>query len=118
MAQLAKDSQPALAALAFAQALVGGEFAKAHAMLSVDARASTSAQDLSERYSEMISWAEEPVTECEVEVIDDDMPDMRPDEVAWTYLNLFGEGFCEGVTLLVVDEQGKLAIRIAEWGRP
>ncbi|UAJ72930.1 hypothetical protein IQE94_00760 [Synechocystis sp. PCC 7339] len=45
-------------------------------------------------------------------------PPMEANDLAWVYVSLEGEDFLEAVSVIVHQQEEKLAIRWLEWGRP
>lgn len=118
MAQLSNDCSYGLAALKFAQALAAQEFDVAYSMLTGGTRSAMSKDDLVEDYSRMVSYGESPADQCEVMIVDDSMPNMSKNDLAWVYVAICGPGFSEAVAVMVAKDEGNTAIRILEWGRP
>lgn len=118
MAQLPNDCPSGLVALKFANALASMEFDLAYSMLTNATRQVMSKDDLIDDYTRMISYGDGSANDCEVMVVDDDMPGMGKHDLAWVYVAICGVGFSEAVTVLVVDDESTTAIRIDGWGRP
>ncbi len=113
-------------ALAFARALVAKEYESASAMLSSTVMSSYPPEVLQKNMEEMIQFAGD---ECQwptgVQVITGaDVSDMdkwmrkTPQDFGWAYVSVDGNGYCEAVAITVSDDEGNLAIREIEWGRP
>jgi hypothetical protein len=118
MAQLSNDCSYAQIVLKFSQALAAHEFDVAYEMLTTATRGVMSKDDLVDDYTRMIAYGDGPANLCEVMIVDDSMPNMGNHDLAWVYVAICGSGFSEAVTVMVVDDEGKKAIRIIEWGRP
>ena len=48
----------------------------------------------------------------------EDWPEKKVGDVAIVYVSLNGEGFCEAVTVTIVQHGNDYLIRHLEWGRP
>jgi hypothetical protein len=108
-------------ARAFALALVAGDFAEAHAMLSPAAAVAMTAADLAQNLAQMLAYSGEDASgaEVSVEATMTDWPDRYPDDMGWAYVSISKlsdiGGFSEAVTL-VIDRASK--VRDIVWGRP
>ena|SRR5215475_5372723 len=108
-------------AVAFASALVEGDFARANGLLAPQLRDQLSEATLREElygmfrsyadgeprsihYDERFSMAEWPAKESH--------------DVGWAYVSILGEDFVEAVAVIVAEVDGTLLIRAVEWGRP
>jgi hypothetical protein len=115
------SSAPATIALAFAQALVDGDFARAHAMLATALHETLSADSLREHLVQMLAYtgqsAEGAAARVESEM--DDWPDKQPGDAGWAYVSISKDGpeasYAEAVIVVVTDEG---LIRDVAWGRP
>ena len=105
---------------AFAQAIVSGQFAAAHAMLSDTLRQEVHPQDLENSYNEMIGYGEGPPNLIEAINVDsmEGWPSRQERDVGWAYVAICGEGYSEAVSVVVAEEGGREVIRKVEWGRP
>ena len=106
--------------LAFARALVAGEYEAAHAMLSSSLQATTSATQLQAEFERMIDYFNSPPGPVEVSATMDEWPDKQPADVGWVYVAIGDENKTESeaVAVVVTQEQGKSVIREITWGRP
>ena len=108
-------------ALKFAHALVAGEYDKAHNLLSLPLQRQVSPADLAEEYAAMHAYAPAPADTVESGgLLDADPP---PDALGWQWVRIerwqAPDGWwSEGVALLMVNEDGRLAIGDIDWGRP
>ncbi len=105
-------------ALAFARAMVAGDFALAHEMLSPELARECSAAELAAAYSAMVASAEGPPWLVEVMGKLDDWADRRAEDVGWAYVAIAGVGFSEAIAVVVASRGEKPLIREIEWGRP
>ena len=105
---------------AFAQAIVRGEFAEAHALLSNGLSQEMSPQDLESSYYAMIEYGEGPPDLIQVIQVDDmhGWPSRQERDVGWAYVAICGDGYSEAVSVVVAEEAGREVIRMVEWGRP
>ncbi len=105
---------------AFAQAVVRGEFAAAHALLSNGLRQEMSPQDLESSYYAMIEYGGGRPNL--IEVIQADLmhgwPSRQEGDVGWAYGAICGDGYSAAVSVVVAEEAGREVIRMIEWGRP
>ncbi len=105
-------------ALAFATALVKGDFVAAEAMLATAIDADGSPSDLQEVYGEMVEYFSTPPDFVHVEAVMTDWPDKQPGDIGWAYTTIACDGEGEAVTVIVCAENGEHLIRDIEWGRP
>ena len=108
-------------AVAFASALVAGDFERAHELMVPTLREELSPAALrAELYGMFEGYAAGPPTDIDFrdEVSFEDWPDKRPGDVGWIYVSIWGPDFVEAVTVIVASVDGRLAIRSIEWGRP
>jgi hypothetical protein len=105
-------------AAAFAAALVAGDFAGAHQMLSAGARAEWPPAALQSAYTSMIEHFEGPAGFVQVAEVMSEWPGKIPGDVGWAYVAIAGDIASEAVTVVVHDENGRHVIRSIEWGRP
>ena len=103
-------------ALAFAQALVEGNFNGAHTLLTSTTQTEISAGQLRENYLGMIDyWETKVVDEVEALEILDDWPDKQSEDWGWVYVAINGDGFGEAISIVITKDK---KIREIEWGRP
>lgn len=101
---------------AFGQRITDGDFKAAHAMLSSALKASHSPATLASTVAEMLQ--EEPALQAGVLNTMHDWPAREADDVLWAYVSISSESCNEAATVIVAREDGRLAIRNIEWGRP
>jgi hypothetical protein len=111
-------------ALRFANALVAGDFAAAHDMLTKVHQLEISADDIRQHYQSMISYTEDPPDTIKAGLL---LPpsetDGIPDGLGWAFvdidsLNSPNGSWLECVGLLITEEDSRHAIRQIVWGRP
>jgi hypothetical protein len=102
----------------FAQALTSGHFSEAAAMLSVDLRVPFSEELLEEQYKEMIEYGDGSAEYVELVRYEFDWPQKESKDIAWAYVAIVGNGFSEGIAVVVANEENKCVIKSIEWGRP
>jgi len=108
-------------AVAFASALVDGDFARAESLLAPVLRRQLTQESLRENlYAMFRGYAEGEPREVH---FDDEFqmqewPDKLPGDVGWAYVGIEGDDFVEAVSVVVADVGGKLLIREVDWGRP
>jgi hypothetical protein len=105
-------------ALDFARAMAAGDHARAHAMLSGSLQSSMTAAKLAADYARMVEYGEGPPDILQVMTTMEDWPDKRPGDTQWVYVAIANNTYSEAVTVVVAQEQARLAIRSIEWGRP
>jgi len=108
-------------AVAFASALVDGDFSKAHALLTPTLRQEMTPASLREKLYSMwrgYSTGEPRSIHFDEEFSHEDWPAKLPGDIGWAYVGIEGDGFVEAVTVTVADVEGSLLIRDIEWGRP
>lgn len=107
-------SKTAKLCLDFANAIVAGEFEKAHSnkYLSKHAQEKYSIQSLRDAYGTMVNYGKDNIyalpknVECNIENEDATQ--------AWAYCSICGDGFSEAVAITAVNG----LIDSIEWGRP
>ena len=115
---MSNGSVHASVALKFATALVAGDFAKAHAMLTPALTATLSPDALESQYREMVSYFSEAPSTVQVVNTLEEWPDKQPGDLGWAYAAIWGDEGSEAVTVVVTGQGGRPAIRSIEWGRP
>ena len=107
-------------AIAFASALVEGDFLRANTLLAPDLRRKLSPDALRERlYAMFRGYADGGPRSIQFDNGQlDDWPAKLPGDVGWAYVGIIGDDFIEAVNVIVADIDGKLLIRQVEWGRP
>jgi len=107
--------------VAFASALVDGDFERAHAMLAPDLQRQLTPDDLRRRLYGMFEGYSEGEPEYvwfDEEFAQENWPGKCPGDVGWAYVSIHGADFIEAVTVTVANVGGKHLIRQIEWGRP
>lgn len=104
----------------FAAALVRGDYPAAHGLLTAESKAEWPAERLQSTYEQMVQYFMHPPHAAVPinDMADWQLPQRQSGDVAWVYTAIVGEGDSEAVTLVIAKEDGKLAIRSIEWGRP
>ncbi|MXN63340.1 hypothetical protein GR183_00355 [Stappia sp. GBMRC 2046] len=102
-------------ALRFANALCSGEFSAARELMAAPLRERLSEADLSREFAEMIEYGASPPDTVEAMNVLDDWPAKQIGDLGWAYVAISGDGFGEGVAVVVTRER---LIREIEWGRP
>src|ERR1044071_17527 len=118
--QEVNDTPASKLGLAFARAIVSGEFSVAHAMLSNALRQELRPQDLESHYNMMIEYGDGPPDHIEVIQVDnmDGWKSKQKGDVGWAYVAICGDGYNEAVSVVVAEEGSRDCIRLIEWGRP
>ena len=105
--------------MAFAGALIRGDFQVAYEMLAAAGRAAYTPDSLEEQYSEMISYFTAPAEMFDELHIDTASPMMGSSDFGWAYVSIIDkDGDIEAVSFFVCNEDGNIRIRELEWGRP
>jgi hypothetical protein len=111
--------------LAFAQAVVAGDFEAAHGMLSSDLQQQTPPSELRLEYDDMLAtydelYGDRQVTDVQLVTVDDmaQWPARDAHDVGWAYVGISGVNWTEAVAGIVEDREGVDRIRALEWGRP
>ena len=108
-------------ALAFAKAVAKNQYDLAHSMLSRTLQASTSANQIAEDYAAMIGWYECPpenLPELEVIKVTDEQGSGLESGTEWVYVSMSNDYYCEAVSVIVAQQEGRSVIREIDWGRP
>jgi hypothetical protein len=104
----------------FGDLIAKSDYPAAHALLTKEAQAVHTPDDFKAAVEGMTTYAPGPIQEVEVmeDFILEDWPDKQEGDVAIAYVSLTGDGFCEAVTVTLVQQGSDLRIRHLEWGRP
>jgi len=104
----------------FARALVAGDFDAAHEFLASNQKQRVSAADLKEKFESMIDYGPGygPIIHVEVMNTLEEWRAKKEGDVGWAYVALSGSNYCEGVAVVVIEQEGGFLIRDIEWGRP
>ena len=111
-------------ALTFARALVSGDFAAAHRLLTPELALETSADNLRGEYELMTSYWDGPPDTVQVgQVLPPPESNGVPDGLAWVFVDIDrrngpGGAELECVGVLIVAGSSALAISQLVWGRP
>jgi hypothetical protein len=105
-------------ALAFATALVSGDFEAAARLLATSMRESLTAATLQAAYESMTGYFQTPPTFINVEEVLTDWPDKQMQDIGWAYVSISDDRSCEAVAVIVCQEADKYSIRSIAWGRP
>ena len=106
------------AALAFAHALMDGDFTAAHNQLSASLKSSLSEETLKKNYEEMIGAYDSPPSLVDLATTMDVWPDKQQNDIGWAYVTIAGKDWGEAVTVVIAMENGAPVVRSLEWGRP
>jgi hypothetical protein len=113
-----KSAPFAVLAVSFADALVAGDFVKAHSMLGSALGAANHPDHLRQTFKAMIDYGDGPVTDVQLMETLEQWPSRQPQDSGWAYVAIGGDGYSEAVTVVVTQEDGTSVIRDIEWGRP
>jgi len=108
-------------AVAFASALVEGDFVRAHGLLAPNLKQELSPEALREQLFDMFrDYSEGPpkAAHFDDQFSHEDWPAKQPGDRGWAYVGIHGDDFMEAVSVTVTDVEGALLIREVEWGRP
>ncbi len=108
-------------ALAFASALVNGDFTRAHSFLAPRLREQLPPNILRDEFYGMFrpyAAGEPKRLHYDEEFSMDDWPAKQPGDVGCAYVGIEGDDFVEAVSVTVSDIGGALVIRKVDWGRP
>lgn len=117
-----RDTPQGIVGIAFARALVAGEYEVAYNMLSATLQAALPLAQLREQYESMIEPMIEdggnpPYVEDVITILDD-WPTKEFADIGWAYVAIGGDVYSEAVSVLVMQEHTKHVIREIQWGRP
>ncbi len=108
-------------AVAFASALVEGDFERAHGLLTPELQGRLPPPTLREElYAMFRGYADGEPTNIhyDEQFSMTEWPAKQPRDIGWAYVSITGEDFVEAVTVVVAEVNGKLLVREVEWGRP
>jgi hypothetical protein len=66
----------------------------------------------------MVAYGTGPPTVIEVMTTMSEWPDRMPSDTEWVYVAMANDSYSEAVTVVVMQEGSRRAIRSIEWGRP
>jgi hypothetical protein len=118
-----KDMPHGIVGSKFAQALIHGEFEKAHEMLSPTLRLNYSPSALKQSYDNMVEYAQ-PVGQPNVIVVNnfegkgESGNGKQLDADGSTCVAIEGDGWCEAVTITAKQFGADYLISELDWGRP
>lgn len=104
----------------FGDLIAKPDYTAAHALLTEEAQAAHTPDDFKDAVEGMTTYAPGPIQDVQVmeDFILEDWPDKQDGDVAIAYVALTGDGFCEAVTVTLVQLGSDFRIRHLEWGRP
>jgi hypothetical protein len=113
-----EDTANTRLALDFARALAAGETIRAHGLLSSRLQAELTPEKLARDYQQMVEYGEGAPSIIQVMNTMSDWPAREPSDTEWVYVAIANDTYSEAVTVVVMQEASRLAIRSIEWGRP
>ena len=113
-----KNTRHGQIALEFGSALVSGNFARAHELLAESMKSEFSASALQVEFERMIAYGGCPPNHVEVMNVMDDWPAKKPGDAGWAYVAIAGDGYSEGIAVVVCTDHDNDRVRLVEWGRP
>jgi hypothetical protein len=102
----------------FATALARRDYTAAYGMTSSEYQATTSLTGMRAAFEAIVPTDWPTVGPVAVTYTMETWPDKRPSDVGWVYVNIGGDVYSEGVTVIVTREADALLIRSVEFGRP
>jgi len=108
-------------AVAFASALVDGDFERAHALLAPALQQQFTPDALRENFVDMFrgyARGNAKSVTFDEQFSFENWPAKLPGDLGWAYVGIIGDDFVEGVAVTVADVEGRQLIRHIEWGRP
>ena len=108
-------------AVAFAAALVSGDFQTAWNLLTPSLQQEFPPQRLQERLDDMFSYFDcgmPNLVHFDDDFVMEDWPEKCPDDLGWVYVSICSRGHVEAVTVIVTEVDTKALIRDITWGRP
>src|SRR5690348_7075909 len=120
-----ENPEAATIGLAFARALVNGQFDIAYEMLAPSLRNKCQPEDLKSDYEQMTSYWDAPADHVEVTSVgetSDDWPEKDEKDSGWVFVaidsNSGSWAWLEAADVRVVDVSGRKLIAEIVWGRP
>jgi hypothetical protein len=106
----------------FGNYLTQADYDTAYTLLAPELQQQYSPQTLRQTVEAMIDYSSGPIDKAVVMVdcllTEWQYPLMETNDVVWLYVSLEGEDFLEAVSVIIRQQEEKLAIRWLEWGRP
>ena len=101
------------------QFLQAGKYKLAHGLLAEPLRLKLTVAVLKQQWLSLLQGTEPEMISVTLEKHLTDWPDRRPDDVGWCYFALAGEGWSEGISLVVGrTPQNLQVVTEVEFGRP
>jgi len=102
----------------FTEALTDRGRSGAYILLSTEYHNSMNADQLKEEFEKIVppDWGD--IGQIEIGTVVDDGPDKQPSDLGWVYVSIGGEVHSEGLTLVLMSENGNARVREVEFGRP
>ena len=105
-------------ALQFTKALTDRDYLKAYAMMSTEYRNQANVDQLQSEFEAIVPPDWGTMGPIEIGATLEDWPDRQPSDFGWVYVSIGGDVYSEGVTVVVMSENGDARIRKVEFGRP
>ena len=108
-------------AIAFARALVDGDFARAASLLTPGLCREYTEEIMREKFNAMFrnyAKGEPRSIHFEEQFQLENWPAKQPGDIGWAYVGIDGDDFVEAVSVVISEVDGKNLIREIEWGRP
>jgi hypothetical protein len=104
----------------FGHLIAKADYAAAHILLTQEAQRTHAPEDFKVAVEGMTAYAPGPIRQVEAmsDFVLEEWPNKQNGDVAIAYVALTGDGFCEAVTVTLVQEGQDIRIRQLEWGRP
>jgi hypothetical protein len=106
------------AALKFASALASRDYPAAYAMTSSDYQHSTTLDEMRTGFEAIVPPDWRTVGPVEVGQVMETWPAKQASDVGWVYINIHGDVYSEGLTVVVMLEADTPKVRTVEFGRP
>ena len=105
-------------ALKFTEALADRDYSGAYMLLSTEYRDSMDPDRLKEEFEIIVplDWGE--IGPIEIGTIMDNWPDKQPSDLGWVYVSIGGDVYSEGLSLVLMSENGNIWVREVQFGRP
>jgi hypothetical protein len=105
-------------AMKFTEALTDRDYSGAYILLSTEYQNSMNADQLKEEFEKIVppDWGD--TGHIHIGTILDDWPDKQPSDLGWVYVSIGGDVYSEGLTLVLMSENGNARVREVQFGRP
>ena len=105
-------------ALQFTKTLTDRDYSKAYSMMSTEYQNRANVDQMKAEFEAIVPSDWGNMGPIEIGATLEDWPDKQPSDFGWVYVSIGGDVYSEGVTVVIMSENGEAKIRKVEFGRP